>query len=322
MLPAAGESRHIGDTMSSMKAQFEKVRSSSNSFVVFERRDPSFPFVWHYHPEFELTLIVDSCGQRFIGDGVADYGPGDLVLIGPDLPHSWRSGPAGAAVPRVHRAVVIQFRRDCLGATFFALDEMAAVARMLDRAANGLAFGHTRTGKQVALAMAEMPTLPPERRLVRLLSILIDLAGEADALPVSTGQMKPICRFEDQQRIDLVCSKLHFAEEIDYGELARQVHMDLASLCRFFKRATGRTITAYVNELRVAAATKLLVETDLSILEIGFRVGFGNYSNFNRQFLKIKGLGPRDLRRQFGHPQSNGIQKLVNAREDKKSLRR
>lgn len=306
--------------MSSMKAQFEKVRSSSNSFVVFERSDPVFPFVWHYHPEFELTLIIDSCGQRFIGDGVSDYGPGDLVLIGPDLPHSWRSGPVGA--PCLHRAVVIQFRRDCLGATFFALEEMAAIARMLDRAANGLAFGHTRTGQQVALAMAEMPILPPERRLLRLLSILIDLAVESDALPLSTGQLRPICRFEDQQRIDLVCSNLHFAEEIDYAQLARQVHMDLASLCRFFKRATGRTITAYVNELRVAAATKLLVETDLSILEIGFRVGFGNYSNFNRQFIKIKGLGPRDLRRQFGHPQSNGIQKPVNAREDKKLLRR
>lgn len=308
--------------MSSMKAQFEKVRSSSHSFVVFERSDPGFPFVWHYHPEFELTLIVDSRGQRFIGDGVSDYGPGDLVLIGPDLPHSWRSAPVSGAAHGLHRAVVVQFKRDCLGATFFELNEMAAIARMLDRAAHGLAFGHTRAGQQAALAMAGMPALPPERRVLSLLSILIDLAGESDVLPLSTGQLRPVCRWEDQQRIDLVCSHLHFAEEIDYAELARRVHMDLPSLCRFFKRATGRTMSAYVNELRVAAASKLLVETDLSITEIGFRVGFGNYSNFNRQFLKIKGLGPRDLRRQFGAPQSNGIQKLVNTGEDKKTLQR
>jgi transcriptional regulator GlxA family with amidase domain len=75
--------------------------------------------------------------------------------------------------------------------------------------------------------------------------------------------------------------------------------MDQASLCRFFKRAAGRTMNAYVNELRVGAAAQLLIDTDESILEIGFRVGFGNYSNFNRQFKRIKGFGPRTLRRQF-----------------------
>jgi transcriptional regulator GlxA family with amidase domain len=75
--------------------------------------------------------------------------------------------------------------------------------------------------------------------------------------------------------------------------------MDLASVCRFFKRASGRTMTTYVNELRVAAATRLLQETDLSVLEVGLRAGFGNYSNFNRQFKKIKGVRPRTLRREF-----------------------
>ena len=76
-----------------VKPYFEKVAPGSSSFVAFERRDPDFPFYWHYHPEYELTLIVDSQGQRLVGDGIADYGPGDLVLIGPNVPHSWRSGP-------------------------------------------------------------------------------------------------------------------------------------------------------------------------------------------------------------------------------------
>ncbi len=81
--------------------------------------------------------------------------------------------------------------------------------------------------------------------------------------------------------------------------MARTVRMDQPSLCRFFKRATGNTMTAYVNGLRVGVATQMLTETDRSILDIGFSVGFGNYSNFVRQFKKIKGQGPRTLRRQF-----------------------
>jgi transcriptional regulator GlxA family with amidase domain len=119
-----------------------------------------------------------------------------------------------------------------------------------------------------------------------------------------------MCRVEDQQRIDAICLYLsrQYAEDIDFVELARRVHMDQTSLCRFFKRATGRTMTTYVNELRVGAAAQLLTDTDQNILQIGFDVGFGNYSNFNRQFKRIKGYTPRMLRRQFlSIPQTTGM---------------
>ncbi len=94
-----------------------------------------------------------------------------------------------------------------------------------------------------------------------------------------------------------------------------------------FKRATGRTITAYLNELRVGAAAQLLINTDESILEIAFRVGFGNYSNFNRQFKRIKGFGPRMLRRQFS-PDSfdssakNSAEEIARARLAAVSVRK
>ncbi len=124
---------------------------------------------------------------------------------------------------------------------------------------------------------------------------------ESDARVLSTDFSRPICRIEDQERVEVICSYLkeHFDQEIDYPAVARKVRMDQPSLCRFFKRATGNTMTAYVNGLRVGVATQMLTETDRSILDIGFSVGFGNYSNFVRQFKKIKGHGPRTLRRQF-----------------------
>ncbi len=284
-----------------MKPYFEKVASGPSSFVAFERNLPEFPFYWHYHPEYELTLIVDSQGQRLVGDGIADYGPGDLVLLGPNLPHSWRSGPVKSSAIETHRAVVLQFRYDFLGEHFFELKEMAAVDRLLQRSSSGLAFGHTAAGRKVSRYLAKLPSLSPAKRLVLLLSVLSDLAREGDARVLSTLKVKPIGGVADQQRIDAICLYLNerFGEEIDFAKLAERIHMDQASLCRFFKRATGRTMTAYVNELRVGAAAQLLLDTEDSVLEIGFRVGFGNYSNFNRQFKRIKGFGPRTLRRQF-----------------------
>jgi AraC-like DNA-binding protein len=284
-----------------MKPNFEKVGSASSSVVIFERNDSEFPFYWHYHPEFELTLIISSRGQRLVGDGIADYGPGDLVLLGPNLPHSWRSGPVKTHRAETHRAVVVQFRHDFLGERFFELAEMASVAHLLRRSSNGLAFGYTETGRRVARSIAKLSLQTPARRLTTLLSALVELAEDMDAQVLSTFKVKPICRVADQHRIDEICLFLNenFTEEIEFTKLAKRFHMDQASLCRFFKRATGRTMTAYLNELRVGAAAQLLINTSDSILDIGFRVGFGNYSNFNRQFKRIKGFGPRTLRSQF-----------------------
>ena len=181
------------------------------------------------------------------------------------------------------------------------LREMGGVARLLRASANGLAFGHTRTGQRVTRCIARLPSFSPAKRLAMLLSVLVDLAAEDDARCLTTMKVKPIYRVADQQRIDAICQYLneHFEEEIEFAGLAKRLHIDQASMCRFFKRATGRTMTAYVNELRVGAAAQLLIDTDDSVLEIGFRVGFGNYSNFNRQFKRIKGFGPRTLRREF-----------------------
>jgi len=289
-----------------MNPYLEKVPSGPCSFVVYGRSDPEFAFDWHYHPEYELTLIIDSHGQRLVGDSIADYGPGDLVLLGPNVPHTWRSGPVKSGLTEIHSAVVVQFSDDFLGDRFFKLKEMAGVAHLLRQSSNGLAFGHTERGRKVAESVAKLPSLTSAKRLVEFLSILVELASESDARVLSMLKVRPICRLADQQRIDGICNYLneHFEEEIEFAKLSERFHMGQASLCRFFKRATGRTMTAYVNELRVGAAAQLLISTDENVLEIAFRVGFGNYSNFNRQFKRIKGFGPMTLRKQFSaeHP--------------------
>jgi AraC-like DNA-binding protein len=284
-----------------MFARFEKVRSATGSFTAYERCVREFAFNWHYHPEFELTLIVDSNGQRMVGDSICDYRAGDLVLLGPNLPHSYRSWPSSSKGSRRHRAIVIQFRRECCGDHFFELPEMRLVAQMLERSAIGLAFGETETGRRVASRLKKLPSLRPTERLMSFLSVLVDLAGESGASFLSTQTLLPLCHVEEQRRIDRICSYLHerLDKEVDFPQLAQTVHMSQAALCRFFRRATGRTMTTYVNQLRIGAATQLLMNSDLSVLEIGFRVGFGNYSNFNRQFKSMKGVTPFTLRREF-----------------------
>jgi len=284
-----------------MKPLVEKVASAGLALTAYERRDPEFRFQWHCHPEYELTLILDSRGQRLVGDGIAEYSSGDLVLLGPELPHSWRSGPVRSSAHELHRAVVVQFREEFLGRQFLELRELESVVSLLRRSANGLAFGHTECGRRVAAYLANLPGLSPAKRILCLLNALVDLSAEPESETLSSLRLRPLAHPENQRRIDVICRYLdeHFREEIDFVELANRFHMAQAALCRFFRRSTGRTLTTYLNELRVGAATQLLLETDESILNICFQVGFGNYSNFNRQFKRIKGLGPHALRREF-----------------------
>ena len=79
-----------------MKPFFETVTpEAGESWAFLDRRlQDGIPFEWHQHPEFELTLTLNSRGHRYVGDDVEPYDNGDLVLIGPGIPHSWHSHEA------------------------------------------------------------------------------------------------------------------------------------------------------------------------------------------------------------------------------------
>lgn len=116
-----------------------------------------------FHPEFELTLLTRGVGTRLVGDCVQEYGPGDLALIGPELPHTYVSTPGQDG----QEAIVVQFRRDFLGADFFSSPEFAAVAWPLERSARGLAF------PRAAVPLRNLADLRPADQTLELLRILV-----------------------------------------------------------------------------------------------------------------------------------------------------
>jgi AraC-like DNA-binding protein len=284
-----------------MRANFEKIGGDERFLYASERTEVSFPFYWHYHPECELTLILEGSGQLLVGDSVEEYGPGELVLLGPNLPHTYCSGP----VEGLNRALVLQFRPELLGNVFFSLPEMRSLRHFLDRATQGFAFSFSSESRKAILyaKICGLPARSNSAQILELLEILDTLASTATARALSPTHMLPPVKTEDQKRISTICNFLceHYDEEIDYVRLTKKLHMSQASICRLFRRATGRTMTEYVNGYRISVAAQLLRETDKSILEIAFEVGFGNYSHFNRQFQRRKGKTPRLFRAMFGN---------------------
>lgn len=259
------------------------------------RRAEEFAFGWHYHPEAELTLITRGSGTRIVADSIENYHPGDLTLIGPDVPHTYVSASGTTA----HEAVVVQFRRDFLGSDFLTRTEFAGIARLLDRADRALTFD---TAPDVAADQAARLTalagLAPAARTLSLLRILDELC-RASSRQLATGPGSRTPSDPVPARIDTVCAHLQssYAEPVRLADVAALAHMTPSAFSRFFRRSLGRTMTDYITELRIAAACQLLAESDRPIAEIAVRCGYDNLSNFNRRFRALKGTSPRAYRR-------------------------
>jgi AraC-like DNA-binding protein len=289
-----------------MKAQFEKVPEINQPFFIKKRIDPKFEFLWHFHPEYELTLILTGQGRRFVGDNIANYEAGDLVLIGPNLPHTWCSeGDCGRLT--LEEALVLQFAAALFDPGYLAEPEMAHVKRLLERAAQGVLF-IGQTGETAARRLLELYNLKGLPRLASFLVILDELGKSAeyqtlsspgfalDSHPDNGGhQINKVCRFINSK----------FTDSISEREAAANAHMSIPAFTRFFKKTTGRTFTSYLNELRISYACRLLIESDLRISEIAFKAGFRNLSNFNRRFLNLKRVSPKIYRQQMIESASN-----------------
>ena len=285
----------------SIKARVEKIQPpTAASFVYRIRREPSFGVFWHYHPEYQLTLVLRGQGKRYVGDDVSPFKAGDLVLTGPDLPHMWCSARPPGSRGRPHEAVIVQFPETIFGGRFLELPEMGPVRRLLERSGQGLLFGDGVRAR-VSRRMARMGRQRGLARLIELLEILRILAQAPVERALSSRAFAPPVRPADWDRIDRI--RRYAAENastpLTLPQAAAEAHLSVPAFTRFFKKSTGRTFVEYLTELRVGSACRLLVETDRTVAEVGFAAGFNNVSTFNRRFLELKGMTPRAFRRQF-----------------------
>jgi len=288
-------------TPMSVKARIEKILPpSAASFVYRIKREPSFGVFWHFHPEYQLTLVLRGQGKRFVGDDVSRFKPGDLVLTGPNLPHMWCSSRPRNAGGRPHEAIIIQFPGTIFGGRFLDLPEMGPVRRLLEKSAQGIRFGDGAR-KKIARRMVRMGRQRGLARLIELLEILRILSQLPPERTLSSRAFAPAVHLGDRDRIDAICK---FAAEnstrpLALPQAASAAHMSVPAFTRFFRKCTGKTFFEYLTEIRVGSACRMLVESDKTVTEVCFAAGFNNVSTFNRRFLELKGVTPREFRRQF-----------------------
>ncbi len=282
-----------------MRAFFETIRPDPGaSWSFLDRRlTDGIPFEWHQHPEYELTLTLNSRGHRYIGDDVSRYDDGDLVLIGPGMPHSWCSRET-IAPGEPHVALVIWFTREWVSALTSTCPEMGEVAGVLARASQGLLFS-AGVAARVAPSIRAMRSAPPARRLLLLLEVLDGLCHDHDAVPLANVPRGARVQLAADHRLSRVLDHLHahFAEPVAVTTLAALACVSSSAFHRMFRRHTRTTMVDYLIRLRIGRACSLLIATAQPIARIAGDVGYGNLSLFNRQFVRLKGESPSEFRR-------------------------
>lgn len=282
-----------------MKLSFEKlVPDAGSSFRCFDRRSLTAPVKWHSHPEIELTYVEKGSGARVVGDHIGEYSDHDLVLLGSGLPHTWTSDEYRGQEYDLHGAIVIQFHPDFLGKEFFDAPELERISHLIDAAARGLWFP-AREARMIGWRMKDLVDQAGVKRLLGLLACLeqLTLSTEAKSL-ASKGYMRPGSK-EVSTRIQIVCDHIQsrFTDpRLSAHDLSELLLMNASAFSRFFKQATGRTPSGYINTLRIGYACRQLIDSDKGILEICHDSGFTSNSYFNRTFRTIRRMTPREYR--------------------------
>ncbi len=288
-----------------------------SSWTYFYRRlDDTIPFNWHYHQEFELTLTLNSQGQRYVGDSIEPYDDGDLALLGSNLPHTWMSQrKINGGEP--HVAHVFWIRPDWIHALIDTVSELKPLRAMLLASKRGVVYSPT-TARAVRACIEPMPMLSPAARVVHLIEALTLLAEDAEhRLLCAPRPEHDLARLTDRPRIDRTLEYIHqrYESEIALHTLADLASLSVSGLHRLFKRHTRLTVNEYIAQLRIGKACSLLVSTEKPIARIADEVGYCNLSHFNRQFLALKQLTPRQFRKSH-QPQEPKLVRLNTRRAD------
>ncbi|TKA98303.1 AraC family transcriptional regulator [Cereibacter changlensis] len=274
------------------------------SFAAWKHGYPFRTVRWHFHPEYEIHLVVATSGKFYIGDHVGDFGPGQLIMTGPNLPQNWISDISpGEIVPC--RTEVIQFPESFIDRAC-AFPEMEGVRSLLERSRRGILFDDV-TSRAVRPLMSLLIEARGVRRLGLFFQILDLLANAPKSQTLASLSFVLDLQRSGDSDMNRALGHLreNLLEPVSETELADLTGQSQSAFSRSFKRHTGTTLVRYRNQMRIDLACHMLLsDPEAKVADICFDVGFSNLSNFNRHFLKLKKMAPSEFRATFAANQT------------------
>ena len=283
-----------------IKASYEKLQPvSGQSFLIRKFDKGAFDAPYHFHAEYELTYILKGSGKRYVGSHMEDFVPGDLVLLGPNLPHCWKLDQEKDQTDA--NSIVIQFNGSFLGDDFFNKTELQYIKKIFQKSICGISFNPCTKAAINQCLMALCDEKNNFRLLIGLLEILQRLASAAEYRLLDQNGAIAELNMTEQERINPVFAYLveNFRHHVSLDVVAGIANMTPNAFCKYFKKITHKTFMETIIEYRLNYATQQLVQTDKPISEISFDSGFGDVSHFYKTFKTKMRLSPLNYRKKF-----------------------
>lgn len=285
-----------------MRALQKSPISPDHSLEVKFLCEPHFDPNWHFHPEYQLFIVLQGTGTRFIGDAVHPFRRGDVVLTGPNLPHVWRSDQEyfDPTSERLTEGIVVYFHEHFLGEAFLRTTEAYKIRQLFAHAQRGMNF-LGKTSEWVEHRMRELLAAKDFDRILLLLQLLNTLASTDEFVLLASAGYTNTLKDADAQRMNDVHAYVmaNFRDRITLNEAAAIANMTPTSFSRYFKVHANKTFSEFVSEIRIGHSCKLLSTKNISVSQVADESGFHTLSNFNRQFRALTGYHPLEYRRKY-----------------------
>jgi AraC-like DNA-binding protein len=275
-----------------MHPQFEVVDRSNRSIRYLEHGWPTDLCRWHAHEEYELHLIVETRGKAFVGNFIGNFEPGSLFLTGPNLPHNWVTDSVSTEKIEI-RDMLVQFSQKSFEKLAEGFPEFGGIRKMLDLAASGILFKGFNSTFARGHMEAIRDNIGPER-ILAFIRFLVRLNEHAEKVTLSETKLVNVDGNSKYARIGNIIDHIleNFDVDLNAVDAADMAGMSLTTFGRNFSSVTGHSFVEFVNRVRIGQACGMLYASDDQVTSICFDVGFKNVANFNRHFLKIKGMTP------------------------------
>jgi len=267
----------------------------SRIFVIKDLKAPHFDPNWHFHPEYQLFLVLKGKGTRFIGDNIKHFKENDLVMTGPNLPHLWRSDPM--AEEQQTRGIVIYFQPDLLGFNI-EKEELETTRNLFQKSLRGIEV-RGETNKVIGRWMIELLELKGLASVIQLLKILNTLATSTDCHPIAHAGYVNLNRESSQMNLIYQHVMKNFSRRLPLEEVAEIMNMSVSSFSRYFKSRANKSFSDFLSEIRIGHACKMLHEEKMNISQVCYESGFFTLSNFNKQFKEVTGKTPLQYKKTY-----------------------
>ena len=284
-----------------MKPIYENIDSLKNASIHAHKAVNKFLEIpWHYHPEIEITHIHKGIGKRYIGTSISAFKPGEVALIGPNIPHLWVNDKSHyiRESKLEHEDWVIQFKENFWGKDFLSLPEIQGIKRLLKRSYRGLIFNFDNIQLSKFLELFGKLISSDSFSRIPLLLEMLGMMEKCNNWEYLNSESYSGAKLNDSERLQKVFNYVtdNFNKKISLEAAAAIISLSPSGFSRYFKKLNGKTFFEYVNAVRIEHACRYIIYKDLSITQICYECGYNNFSNFSRHFKKLTGYSPLKYR--------------------------